>query len=199
LTDAVESGVLAGRRYAASLTQEGMNQAGRLAANLVDVKIDAVYCSPLERAVVTAEIISKTKGLYPVADGAFDEIDIGEWTGKKISDLTVEPGWAEYNELRSCTRPPGGETMIEVQQRAVSRIESLTTEHPNESVAVVSHADVIKAAIGYFAGIPIDLLARIEIDPASVSIVDIGVDFVTIKTLNAMSNFGGRNGSDSEP
>jgi broad specificity phosphatase PhoE len=185
MTDAVESGILAGRRHTALLTERGRRSATSLAKRLSRAHLDAVYSSPLERTVATAEMIAEPHGLSIISNEAFDEIDMGDWTGVSITEVKAHPMWAAYNQFRSATRPPGGETMLEVQRRSVMEMLRLRAEHAGRNVAIVSHADVVKAMIGYFAGIPIDLLSRIEIDPASVSVVETGDDFVRVIAVNA--------------
>ena len=69
------------------------------------------------------------------------------------------------------TTIPGGESFLDVQSRIVKELDVLSAQHDNARVAIVSHADVIKAAVGYFAATPIDLIQRIEISPCSVSVV----------------------------
>jgi probable phosphoglycerate mutase len=73
-----------------------------------------------------------------------------------------------------------------VQTRVVTELEKLSAQHTNARVAIVSHADVIKAAVGYFAATPIDLLQRIEISPCSVSIVKDGTRLLTINNTGAL-------------
>jgi len=74
-------------------------------------------------------------------------------------------------------RFPDGETLEEVQRRAVARVEQLAIEHRrNATVVVVSHADVIRAILVHYLGMPLDLIHRIHVAPASVSIVELVAD-----------------------
>jgi len=104
---------------------------------------------------------------------AVNEIEFGEWTGMSFAELEPLPEWRRFNTLRSSTPIPGGELMLDVQARIVDRMECLRRMHPDSVVAVVSHADVIRAAIAHFAGIPLDLFHRLEISPASLSILSL--------------------------
>ena len=83
------------------------------------------------------------------------------------------------------TTIPGGESFLEVQNRIVKEIEVLARQHGNARVAIVSHADVIKAAVGYVAGTHIDLLQRIEISPCSVSVITTGADGPRLLAVNS--------------
>jgi probable phosphoglycerate mutase len=79
-----------------------------------------------------------------------------------------------FTDQRSVANVPGGESFIEVQARVVMELERLSLKYTDARVAVVSHADVIKAAVGYFAGTPIDVLQRLEISPCSVNVIVMG-------------------------
>ena len=74
---------------------------------------------------------------------------------------------------RSGVRIPGGELMLETQARMIQQIECLTARHPGETVAVVSHGDPLRAAIAYFLGIALDLVLRLEVSPASCSVLQV--------------------------
>ena len=113
---------------------------------------------------------------------------MGEWTGLAFRDLEGRPGWRAFNTLRSITRIPGGELMLETQARIVSELDRLRQRHPNQNVAIVSHMDVIRAAVAHLAGVHLDLLQRIEIGPASVSAVALNELTPRILCLNETGN-----------
>jgi len=159
-------------------------QAQRLADRLSGITFQAIYSSPLERARETAETIARAAKLEVQQSRAFNEVDFGEWTGKSFDVLDRDETWRRFNTNRSTTRIPGGESFVDVQARAVAEIDRLSFQHADARVAIVSHADVIKAAIGYFAATPIDLLQRIEISPCSVSVVAVDKDSVRLLTVN---------------
>ena len=160
---------LAGRSLGVHLNAAGRAEAGRLARRLAPLPIAAVYSSPLERAVETAAPLAVARSLDPRLVEAAAEIDFGEWTGRTIAELEADPLWRRFNTERSTTRPPGGELMAEAQARMVGAVEDLRAAHPGETIALVSHADVIRAALAHYAGIPLDAIGRFEIRPASVT------------------------------
>jgi len=162
---------IAGWMPGVHLNPEGRAQAERLAERLGETRIAAIYSSPLERACETAEPIARRRGLPVQICQAVGEIQFGDLTGHSLEHLADLPGWRRFNSFRSGTRPPDGELMLEVQARTVTELERLRERHPEETVVVVSHGDVIKAAVAHYAGIPLDLFQRIEISPASVSIL----------------------------
>ena len=176
---------LAGREPGIHLNGEGRAQAARPAAWLAPVAVAAVYASPLERARETAEHLAAGRGLPVTTDPAFVELDFGEWTGRAIESLADDPHWQRFNTFRSTTAPPGGESMLLAQTRAVAGLRALADRHADATVVVVSHADVLRAVVCHFAGVPLDLLLRIEIAPASVSTLALHAWGPVLRGLNA--------------
>jgi broad specificity phosphatase PhoE len=166
--------VLCGRMPGVSLGEEGRAQSRRVAARLARERIGAIHTSPLERAQQTAVPIAEQLDLTPEIHEAIVEIDVGEWAGRDFAILQNDPRWLSWNNARSIARAPGGETMLDVQARVMGHLERVRAEHPNEAVVLVSHADVIKAALLYCLGMPIDGYRLLDIGPASISTLVIG-------------------------
>lgn len=165
------SEAIAGRTPGVHLSPDGQAQAARLADRLAAMPIKAIYHSPLERTTETAQAIGARLGLVPQVNDALNELDFGDWAGRKLSDLRGQEQWREFNAFRSGTRAPNGELMLEAQARMVCEMQRLRECHPDDCVALVSHGDIIKSAVAYYLGVPLDLFQRIEISPASVSII----------------------------
>ena len=161
---------LAGR-LPVELNAKGHQEANQLAQALKEKGITRIFSSTIRRAVQTAEPIAEALSLEIVIAEEFQEIDFGAWTGQEMARLDQDERWKSFNRYRSGTRIPGGELMLEVQARVVSRLEALRREFPNETMAVTSHGDPIKSAVAYYLGAPLDLFQRIEIDPASCSVL----------------------------
>ena len=179
--------VLCGRMAGVRLAEHGRAQAERVAARLSRETIAAVQASPLDRARETAEPIARRLGLGVEVVDALTEIDVGEWTGQPFDELRDDPRWTLWNAARSSTRAPGGETMLEVQGRMVGHMEALRARFPDGAVVLVSHADVIKAALAYCLGLSLDALQRFEIAPASLSTVVIGDWGAKVVSLNEVA------------
>jgi probable phosphomutase (TIGR03848 family) len=175
---------LAGRTSGIHLNDVGRAQAERLAARLSGVALDAVYSSPRERALETAEPIARAHGLPPCVVDALDDIDFGRWTGRTLRDLDGDAEWIRFNTFRSVVRAPGGEQMLEVQARSLAALEAMRRAHPDGRCAVVSHADVIRGTLAHFMGIHLDLMYRLEIAPASISVLHITEGAVSIDGVN---------------
>lgn len=164
---------LAGRTPGINLSTQGQGQAQRLAARLAGLEIDAVYSSPLERALQTAEPMAEHVRRSVQCCEAFADIEYSEWTGKHFDELNGDARWRHWNDFRSGAPLPNGGMMLEVQVRAVLALEELRRQHANKVVAVISHSDVIKALIAHYLGVSLDLMQRVEISPASFSVLAI--------------------------
>jgi broad specificity phosphatase PhoE len=156
-----------------SLSAEGEALATQLGAHLAAVPFVAVYTSPYQRCRQTAAAVARGRRLRPRVVEAFVEADYGKWRGRPLKSLYRLQAWQELMTRASRFRFPEGETLAEVQARAVAAIEELVTRHPEGSVVVSSHGDVIKVILAYYLGLPLDLAHRVDPIPASVSIVDI--------------------------
>jgi probable phosphomutase (TIGR03848 family) len=162
---------IVGRMPGVPLGMGGVQEAEALARRLDGWPIQALYSSPLERARATAAPIAKRLRLEAQIADELNEIDYGEWTNRTLAELRELPEWRRFNDFRSGSRIPDGESMIEVQERMLRLIERLCTAHPAQTVVLVSHGDVIKAILAYYLGVPLDLFQRIELSPASLSIL----------------------------
>ncbi len=171
---ALVDGTLCGRMGGVHLGPEGRAQAERLAERFAATRIDAVHTSPLDRVRQTAEPIAARLGLPAEVCDGLAEIDFGEWTGRRFDELRDDPRWRAWNAVRSLSRAPGGESMVEAQARILGHIERVRAAHPDGAVVLVSHADMIRAALAHCLGLSLDLMLRLEIAPASVSTVEIG-------------------------
>jgi probable phosphomutase (TIGR03848 family) len=176
--------LLAGRAPGVRLNAEGRAQAARLVDRLHDVELDAIYSSPMQRALETAEPLARHAKRDVETMDELNEIEFGEWTGRSLEELDRRDDWRRFNEIRSLGRPPAGESMLEVQARALGAVEAIRRRHPDGICAVVSHGDVLRCLIAHLAGIPIDLFQRLEISPASVSVVRVGEREINISRVN---------------
>ncbi len=164
---------LVGRLPGIRLSEQGRREVDRLATTL-DVPLAAVYSGPLERAVDTARPLAAVRNLQPQVREDLDEVDFGLWTGLSFGELAPLPAWQEFNHHRSTAAVPRGESARDVQARIVAALEFLRARHEGQTFAVVSHADVIRSAVLRYADLSLDLFHTIEIEPASVTAVELG-------------------------
>jgi probable phosphomutase (TIGR03848 family) len=153
------------------LNARGREEAVRLIERLDGIPLDAVYTSPLERCRETIAPLARRRGLSVFARRGLIEVDYGEWTGRTISQLRRTRLWRVVQRSPSTVRFPDGESLLEVQARAVAELDLIAAAHPKATVAVVTHADVIKLLIAHLVGMHADHLQRLVVDPASVTVV----------------------------
>ncbi len=165
--------VLTGRLPGVALSDRGRLDARVAAQRLTKREIVAVYSSPIRRCRETARIIATPHGLTPLTDRGFVEADYGTWSGRTLKDLARLKAWGRLMESASRFRFPEGETLHEVQARAVAALESLASLHGDVEVAIVSHADVIRALLCNYLGMPVDLIHRLHVGPTSLSVVEL--------------------------
>jgi broad specificity phosphatase PhoE len=187
---------LAGRMEGVRLGPDGLAQARRLGERMRRENFAAIIASPRQRTRETALAISDAAGIGPVKiAGELDEIDFGHWSGRSFDELNSDPAWRAWNDNRGEASTPAGETMAQVQQRVIGFAQRIANASAagragaakagaakadaakagaSRAVVLVSHADVIKAAVCHFLGMPLANLDRFEISPASVTTLVVG-------------------------
>lgn len=168
------------------LNADGLAQADVTAEYLRTVPLKAVYSSPIDRAVETARVIAAHHKLQIKVRRAIGEVEYGKWTDRSFKTLRRTKLWEVVQRWPSGARFPDGESLVEVQTRAVREIERIRQEHPKDAVCCVSHADVIRLVAAHYLGMHIDLYQRIVISPASVTAVGFGSAGPTVLALNAL-------------
>jgi len=183
--DYVKKGILPGQTPGIHLNDKGRSQAQALAERLGQAPIIAIYSSPLERAVETAEPIALALGLEITIRPGLVETDCGEWQGKSLKSLRRLKAWRAVQSTPSLFRFPGGESFAECQARMVNEIEALRLGHEDKDLfACVSHADPIRLAVAYYLGLSLDHFQRLSAAPASITALYIGGMGSRLLTLN---------------
>ena len=166
------------------LSDRGREQAEALAERLSPVPIHALYASPLERCLETAEPIVGSRRIEVQTAEALGEVRYGDWTGRPLAQLARTKLWKAVQRSPSSVRFPRGETLLEVQDRAIEETTRLVAAHPSKVVALVSHGDVIRLLLAHFAGVHVDLFQRLVVHPASVSAIAAGDGVPRILRMN---------------
>jgi 2,3-bisphosphoglycerate-dependent phosphoglycerate mutase len=177
-TAANSGGVLAGRSEGVVLDELGQTQAEETARRIAALPVSAVVSSPLERCQQTAEAI-RVAAKKPVdidTDERLTECGYGDWTGQQLKTLARQPMWKVVQAHPSGATFPGGESMRQMQARAVEAVRDwdarVTSAQGAQAIwAAVSHGDVIKAVLADALGMHLDNFQRIVVDPASVSVI----------------------------
>lgn len=180
---------LTGRLPGFSLSEKGRAQAESVSARLSKAPLKAIYSSPLERCLETAEIIARHHRVKIETVDALEEVDYGQWQGKPLKALYRTKAWTKLRARPADFRFPGGETIREAQTRGMRAVEALRAKHKDRAVLVCSHADMIRLVVAGYLGLGIDLYDRISIAPASVSILNVGDGTPRLLNLGDLGSF----------
>lgn len=176
--------ILTGWERGVHLTEGGVEQAKALTVRLDGVPLAAIYSSPLERCRETAAPLAAARGLAVRVRRDLIETGYGEWTGRSIRQLTKTKLWRTLQRSPSAIRFPGGESLRDVQTRAVDAALAIAEEHPNGTVAVMTHADPVRLILAHFAGMHLDQFERLAVEPCSISVVAVQDGHARILKVN---------------
>jgi len=155
------------------LSDAGYRQAVALADSLVGEKIDCLQSSPRLRCIETAGALAARFDLPVLVASALDEIDFGAWTGASFETLEQDPKWHAWNVRRARTRPPGGESMAEVRVRVLRHLQRTSERYPSGTVAMVTHAEIIRAIRLHRGGLSSDAWQSFDVPLASVTPIEV--------------------------
>lgn len=185
------AGLLAGRADGVNLDEVGREQAAASGKRLAAVPLVGVVSSPLERCLQTAQfIIDRQPGpTFAPVDSGLLECDYGQWQGRSLKDLATEELWKVVQSQPSAAAFPGGESLAAMQARSVAAIRrhdaAFESEHgPGAVWAAVSHGDIIKSILADALGMHLDMFQRLNVGPASVSIVHYGPQRPSVYAIN---------------
>ena len=176
---------LAGRLPGVHLNEKGKKQVMELARALEPLPLKAVYSSPLERAMETAEMIAEVHKLKVVRRPGLIETNQPRWQGRSVKQLRRTKEWRVLQTTPSRFRFPGGESIAQQQLRQVDELEALCERHKERDFfACVGHADPFKLLVAYYIGLTLDNFQRLTLNTASVSMLAINKRGVKLLRLN---------------
>lgn len=160
-------GILAGRMENMPLSKEGIKQREALTKRFNGAKFDLVISSPIQRCRETISFLSNE----PLIVEEFQEVDYGKWTGKKTSSLSRNKAWLEIHKNPASVRFPEGETLPEVQTRALLGMDKYI--HKNlGNILIATHADIVKVLVLHALGTHLNNIDKLQIDNASITILE---------------------------
>ncbi len=181
---------LPGRLPDVHLNSKGHSQAQAIADTLAQTPIKAIYCSPLERTLETAEPLASLLKLTVIPASGLLETDCGDWQGQSIRRLRRQKAWKSVQQHPSLFRFPGGEAIADCQHRIVQVFETLRREFSeHDLVACFSHADPLKQAVAFYLGLPLDSFQRLSIDTASITALQVSDNGSRLLMLNHNPSF----------
>ncbi|MFK4120764.1 histidine phosphatase family protein [Streptomyces longwoodensis] len=171
------SAVLAGRTPGVALDERGLEQAAALPGRLADLPIAEVVTSPLQRCRESLQpLLDARPGLPVHTEDRINECDYGDWSGRKLAELTDEPLMQVVQAHPSAAAFPGGESMRTMQSRAAEAVREwnarVERDHGPDAVYLMcSHGDIIKSLVAEALGLHLDLFQRISVEPCSVTVI----------------------------
>ncbi|MCQ4936974.1 MULTISPECIES: histidine phosphatase family protein [Anaerotignum] len=169
------------------LSEEGKWQAALLAKRFEYMPLDAIYVSPLKRAVATAEPIAKQKGLPLIMDEHFKEINFGEWEGHTVAELTEKYGkpYTDFFHDPFAHTMPGEGSFHKVAERSLAGFQEIIKKHRGQRVAIVSHGGLLRVFMIKLLGLDLNLYRKMWLTNTSISMIDITPeDQMFLMTLN---------------
>lgn len=149
----------------------GERQLRALASALRTHAVHAIYASPTARTQQSAALIAENYAVPVQEIPEFVEIDYGDWVNEPFANVESQEIFSDYLLRPSQMQIPGGERPREVLERVQRGLARLREQHDGARVVVVSHADVIKAALLHVLGAPLDQWQQLHIDNGSLSVV----------------------------
>jgi probable phosphomutase (TIGR03848 family) len=207
-----EKNLLAGRTPGIALSKTGRDQALQLVNRLGVITFDEIAVSPMQRCRETIDpwLASGDVKTRVVTDGSISEVDYGSWSGKSLASLRRKSQWKVVQDFPSQMVFPEGESLLEMQGRALSGFYRLNSVKGKGPRLLVSHGDVIKSIVAHCLGMHLDQFQRLVIEPASITIIDTdngmsrlvrfndAKGFLTSSSSSNQSAIGGSTGNQSK-
>ena len=177
-SEANAKALLSGRTAGVHLSPKGDNQSQDLISRLGRLRVATLRISPLERCYETInpwwETIGKAHNptVELIRDENLNEVDYGDWSGKKLAVLSKKRLWHTVQNSPSAMYFPSGEGLAQMQERAMRAVHEATSTRKKGAVVFVTHGDVIKSIVASALGMHLDSFQRLVIDPASISVIE---------------------------
>jgi broad specificity phosphatase PhoE len=166
------------------LGADGIEQMKKIAPLIATLKLEAIYTSPLRRAVQTAKLVAAGTKLPICRSEGLNEIAFGEWTGRHFDDLIDDELYRRFIKSPAKTVLPGGETISDVQRRGLKVIHEAAQKVPGGRFLFVSHGDVIRAILCHYMKLPLNEYRRLRVDNGSLSALQTDRRWAEIKYIN---------------
>ena len=156
------------------LTPKGIDQAKRAGEELSGVGVNAIYCSPLRRAVQTAEIIGEFLNKEPIVENSFKELKLGIWEGMSEEDVAIRfpEEWKIWNERPADLILEDSETLKELLERVLGGIENIRAREKKDScVLIVTHVAIIRVLLLYTKKMDLNLYRTIPVPNGGVFVI----------------------------
>lgn len=169
------------------LSPGGSRRSEFLASWLEGIPLEAVYSSPLRRALDTARPLAARHGLVPIAHAGLREVDFGDLEGRLYEEVEASRPelFRSWMEEPMRTRFPGGESFADLRARTLAAVKEIRLRHPRAAIAVVAHGGVTRTVLAHALTLPDEALFRLEQSYGGVSVVDWLGDVPLVRLVNA--------------
>ena len=168
------------------LDETGRRQAEAAAERIGQWKVDAVYSSPLKRAMSTAQAVANRLGLTVQTLEGINDMDFGEWEGLAIAEarqkyVALFDLWLYHPERLEI---PRAETLADVRKRAVAAIDEVAAKHKDQTVALVSHRVVCKVLLCHLLGLDNSHFWQIAQDTTAINLFEVWEGRPSVMLIN---------------
>jgi len=186
-----EKNLLAGRTPGVYLSRHGREQARGLIDRLGKGHVDHLHISPMQRCQLTIDPWLASKNSSTISslevEDRFNEVDYGDWSNRSLTSLRRNPLWKTIQQEPSKVKFPGGESIKAAQKRAVGAVDELLASKKSSVHLVVTHSDLIKVIAAHYLEMHLDSFQRIEVGPASFTVLRGNLESQSLITLNSYS------------
>lgn len=194
-----EKNLLAGRTPGIHLSRKGREQARELIERLGKGHFDHIHVSPMQRCQLTIDPWLSSKSSSTISslevEERFNEVDYGDWSNRSLSTLRRNPLWKTIQEQPSKVKFPGGESIKGAQKRAVNAVDELLGAKKNSVHLVVTHSDLIKVIAAHYLEMHLDSFQRIDVGPASFTVLsgdNVSQSLITLNSYSQLSSIIGK-------
>lgn len=184
-------------RYAGTADVElddvGRRQVEMVVERLADAELAHVYSSPLSRCLELAERVAESHGLDVTVDERLREIDLGRWDGVTYGEIVEKDGeiLKKWTADPASVTVPGGESLAAVQERSMQWFSQAVAEHPEGTILASSHGGPIRSILAAVIDLPLSRIFRLQVDLASISVVNYKGKFSNLELLNETCHLDG--------
>lgn len=157
-----------------TLTARGLRQAKEVSEKLKRYEVNALYSSPIQRALQTARILGDRIGLEPEVNNAFRELEMGPWEG--MSEMDIEKKnpeeWVLWNKNPAELKLAGRETLDDLLQRVLAGVRKISHEREGHNVVIVTHVAIIRVLMLWCSKKDLNLYKTIHVPNAEIFKID---------------------------
>jgi len=168
------------------LSEDGAWQAEQLSQRLSHWPISAIFSSPLNRALRTAEIVASPHDLTVQKVDGLGEIRIGAWEGMFAEEIAQKfpELWRAWRTDPSDVQMPGGESLAQVNERAISALETVIRDNQGQQVLAVTHDVIVRLLVAYCLQVSTSIYRCLEVTNASLTVIQRTSDRYRLRLLN---------------